>query len=372
MSKSAFWVLAFLITLTVLPGSAEVDILGYLENRFYLIHNGEESGPDIPETFNLAYYNRVRTRLKAQPAREVTVHLAVDFFSFQGIFTSPLGTTAETGETGSENPDIRINLDRAYVDLHFKSFDLTVGKQRVAMGVSYLWAPLDVFNRINVFEPKEEKPGVNAFRLYVPLGDFSSITGIFSPEDRFGTSKSGLRIKTQVLGTGLGFSFIHDGIRETAIYGLDLRGENFLGWWIEVGAFIGQEEKDLKTVLGFDYTFPLGMGLYWLNEFYYDSSGATDPELYRFDSLLEGNRFTLARLYFFSMLRYGFSDFISGTLAYIGNWTDGSYIINPGFQYDLFRNTSVSAGLYLPFGNAGGELNRTDRSVVYLWLKIYF
>jgi len=48
-------------------------------------------------------------------------------------------------------------LDRAYVDFNFPRFDITLGKQHIATGVSYLWAPLDVYNRVNIFNPAEEK-----------------------------------------------------------------------------------------------------------------------------------------------------------------------------------------------------------------------
>jgi len=65
------------------------------------------------------------------------------------------------------------------------------------------------------------------FRIYIPLGKSSSLTGVFSPEDNFNTSKSGLRAKTQVWGIDAALTFIRSGTTETSIYGLDLRGENF-------------------------------------------------------------------------------------------------------------------------------------------------
>lgn len=351
---------------------AEIDIFGYYENRFFLLDQRDIPWDNFKEKFKLGDYNRLRLKLKASPSKKVTVNAAVDFFSFHGIMKSPLGTYEGSGAEPPENEKVTIDLDRAYVDLYFKKFDISIGKQRVAMGVSYLWAPLDIFNRINVLEPKEEKPGANALKIYIPLGNVSSLTGVFSPEDDFHTSRSGFRAQTQVWGVDAAFTFIRSGNIETSIYGVDLRGENFIGWWLEAGYFVSPAQKDKKIVLGFDYTFPINRGLYWLNEFYYDSSGEKDSSTYDFNLLFSGDRFTLGQKYFFSMLRYAFSDFLSAAVSYIGNWGDGSYFINPTLQYEISQNVMISSGLYLPLGNKEGEFNSNNRNIFFIWLKVTF
>jgi hypothetical protein len=366
---------AFLLFFLILSSSflmADVDIFGYYENRFFLVNNHEKSWKNLKEKFSLGDYNRLRLKCEASPSKKVTVNVAVDFFTFHGIMTSPLGTYGDPNTSGSEKDNVKIDLDRAYVDLYFKKFDISIGKQRVAMGVSYLWAPLDVFNRVNLLEPKEEKPGANAFRIYIPLGKSSSLTGVFSPEDNFNTSKSGLRAKTQVWGIDAALTFIRSGTTETSIYGLDLRGENFFGWWIEAGYFVSPIQKDKKIVLGFDYTFPLKNGLYWLNELYYDSSGEKESSKYDFDRLFSGDRFTLGQKYFFSMLRYGFTDFTTASISYIGNLGDGSYYINPTLQYEISQNIFISSGFYFPLGKTDGEFNRSNQGIFFTWIKVNF
>lgn len=351
---------------------AEVEIFGYYENRFFLLDQRDIPWENFKEKFKLGDYNRLRMKLKASPSKKVTVNMAVDFFSFHGIMKSPLGTYEGSGAAAPENEKVTIDLDRAYVDLYFKKFDISIGKQRVAMGVSYLWAPLDIFNRINVLEPKEEKPGANAFKIYIPLGNVSSLTGVFSPDNDFHTSRSGFRAQTQVWGVDAALTFIRSGNSETSIYGMDLRGENFIGWWIEAGYFVSPAQKDKKIVLGFDYTFPINRGLYWLNEFYYDSSGEKDSAAYDFNLLFSGDRFTLGRTYFFSLLRYAFSDFLSASVSYIGNWGDGSYFINPTLQYEISQNILISSGLYIPLGKKNGEFRTNDRNIFFIWLKVNF
>lgn len=351
---------------------ADMDIFGYFENRFFLLNHLDMNWKNLNQKFSLGDYNRLRLKYQASPSEKVTVNVAVDFFSFHGIMTSPLGTYGDPAGADSETSKVKIDVDRAYVDLYFKRFDISIGKQRVAMGVSYLWAPLDIFNRVNIFEPKEEKPGANALRIYIPLGTYSSITGVFSPEEDFSSSKSGLRAQTQALGIDMAATVIRSGPVDTSLYGLDLRGENFIGWWIEAGYFVSPSAKDIKVVLGFDYTFPLKRGLYWLNEFYYDSSGEEDSSNYDYQRLLSGERFTLGQKYFFSMLRFSFTDFISAAVSYIGNWGDGSYILNPAIQYEISQNIMLSLGFYLPLGKKNSEFNRSNQNIFFVWLKVNF
>lgn len=351
---------------------ADMDIFGYFENRFFLLNHLDMSWKNLNQKFSLGDYNRLRLKYQASPSEKVTVNVAVDFFSFHGILTSPLGTYEDPSGADSETSKVKIDVDRAYVDLYFKGFDISLGKQRVAMGVSYLWAPLDIFNRVNIFEPKEEKPGANALRIYIPLGTYSSITAVFSPQEDFSSSKSGLRAQTHALGVDMAVTVIRSGPVDTSIYGLDFRGENFIGWWIEAGYFVSPAAKDEKVVLGFDYTFPLKRGLYWLNEFYYDSSGEEDSSNYDYQRLLSGERFTLGQKYFFSMLRYSFTDFISAAVSYIGNWGDGSYILNPTLQYEISQNIMLSSGFYFPLGKKNSEFNRSNQDIFFIWLKVNF
>jgi len=374
MKKNTVFTALFLI-LFILPTyslKADIDIFGYFENRFFLVDNRDVNWKNLKEKFELGDYNRLRLKYQASPSKKVTVNMAVDFFSFHGVMNSPLGTYGEPGTSVSGSDSVKIDLDRAYVDLYFKKFDITVGKQRVAMGVSYLWAPLDIFNRINIIEPKEEKPGANAFKIYIPLGTSSSFTGVFSPDNNFSSSKSGFRAQTQAAGVDMGLTVIRAGEIETSVYGLDLRGENFIGWWIEAGYFVSPLQKDKKIVLGFDYTFPIKNGLYWLNEFYYDSGGEKESSNYDFDLLFSGDRFTLGQKYLFSMLRFGFTDFISASFSYIGNWGDGSYILNPTIQYEISQDILVSSGFYFPLGKKDGEFSRGNRNIFFIWLKINF
>ncbi len=348
---------------------ADLETFGYYENRFFIVSSGTLSVHEFSENFSLGDYNRLRLQFKSSLSKNISLNLALDFFTFHGIIKGPLGVYESPGQTGLTSTE----LDRAYIDLYFPGFDITLGKQRVAMGVSHLWAPLDLFNRVNIFEPKEEKPGVSAIKMYVPLGEASSLTGVFSPEENFKTSKSGFRAQTLLKGLDIGVSLIRYGMKKQTIYGIDLRGENIIGWWLEGGYFSSPSENEIKIVLGFDYTFPYKRGIYWLNEFFYDESGVKDSAQYDYDKLLTGDRFTLGQKYYFSSLQFPFTDFLGAGMTYIGNWTDGSFILSPSIRYELSQNVTLNLGMFFLMGKKGGEFNREGANdIFFIWLKMNF
>ncbi len=364
MKRNSLLLCFIFLGLTVSLLYGKYEIFGYFENRLYILEN--------PEKIDIGDYNRLRLKQTFSPSKKVSVNVAVDFYTFHGVLKSPLGTTGGSDADETDREKIKIDLDRAYVDLHFKKFDMSIGKQRVALGVSYLWAPLDIFNRINLLEPKEEKPGANAFKLYIPLGPASALTGVFSPGSDTGSSSSAFRAQTQVFRVDSAITFIRSGSNDLSVYGLDLRGENLIGWWIEGGYLQSHNNSDIKLVVGCDYTFSLGNGLYWLNEFYYDSTGAKNPIDYNYEMLLSGKRFTLGRTYLFSLLNYSISQYWGAAFSYIGNLGDGSFILNPMIKYDISQDIQVYSGAYLPLGNHGGEFRHRNQKIFYIWLKVNF
>ena len=74
--------------------------------------------------------------------------------------------------------DVRLwaEVDRLNARFEHRRFSLTVGRQPITWGVNYFWPVLDLFGP---FSPaavdRDYKPGVDALRLSVPVGDFSEI-----------------------------------------------------------------------------------------------------------------------------------------------------------------------------------------------------
>ena len=68
-------------------------------------------------------------------------------------------------------------LDRCNIKVALNAVDLTLGRQAVTFGKAHFWNPLDLYLP---FDPdqfdRDYKPGVDALRADIPLGNFSGVT----------------------------------------------------------------------------------------------------------------------------------------------------------------------------------------------------
>jgi hypothetical protein len=71
-----------------------------------------------------------------------------------------------------EKPSFLFNItvDRLWIDFHFDNFQVTVGRQRINWGQTFVWNPDDIFNAYSFFDfDYVERPGSDAVRLqYFP------------------------------------------------------------------------------------------------------------------------------------------------------------------------------------------------------------
>jgi hypothetical protein len=136
-----------------------------------------------------------------------------------------------------ERPDraVLADVDRANATLHLARADVTVGRQAITFGKTYLWNPLDLFL---AFEPqqfdREYKPGVDAMRVDVPLGPFSGVNLVGAAgrtigatpaaRQRAGASWAGSAVVARAFTTVGGFDLALQG------------GKVFGGWQAGLGA----------------------------------------------------------------------------------------------------------------------------------------
>jgi len=71
-----------------------------------------------------------------------------------------------------------ITFDRLWLDFHYSKFQVTLGRQRINWGQTFVWNPNDIFNAYSFFDfDYIERPGSDAVRLqYFP--SFSSVAEI--------------------------------------------------------------------------------------------------------------------------------------------------------------------------------------------------
>jgi hypothetical protein len=61
---------------------------------------------------------------------------------------------------------LNTTIDRLWFDLHFNKFQITLGRQRINWGQTFVWNPNDIFNAYSYFDfDYVERPGSDAVRL---------------------------------------------------------------------------------------------------------------------------------------------------------------------------------------------------------------
>jgi len=61
---------------------------------------------------------------------------------------------------------LNTTVDRLWLDLHYNKFQITVGRQRINWGQTFVWNPNDIFNAYSFFDfDYVERPGSDAVRL---------------------------------------------------------------------------------------------------------------------------------------------------------------------------------------------------------------
>jgi|GEM_PF-857014 len=380
------------ILLLYLPAWAQPQFRGYLENRLFVTFlNNDFAASHLKNSMRFGDYNRARVIMSSAVSENSSLTLAVDHFTYHGYIIQQLRQTGTGGDSTATSIDQRIAVDRAYIRLYFSRVDVTIGKQRISWGRSMLWSPFDVFNRVNFFEPQEEKFGINAFRITIPTGTISMIDVVFAPEDRLDKSSAGIRALWNWHGVEFAVTaihFVHPLFRQN-IYGFEWKGDKEVGIWFE-GAYFNEKPFDsvillpanyFRWLIGLDYSFDVGNGLFIMAEYTHDESGEPDKTRYNYSHLFTGRRLLLARDYIYSSIQFRYSDLTSFSTTILSNMNDRSVFFMPGISYLIFPDSELRLGMFLAVTERGTEfnplpakdpLNRLGNSVLYAWLKVYF
>ncbi|KPK89783.1 hypothetical protein AMJ80_09315 [bacterium SM23_31] len=371
---------------------AQLQFRGYLENRFFITFlNNDFAASHLKNSMRFGDYNRARVIMSRSVSNKSSLTLGVDYFTYHGYIQQQLRQTGAVGDSIAASIDQRIAVDRAYIRLYFSRADVTIGKQRVSWGRSLLWSPFDVFNRVNFFEPQEEKFGINAIRITVPTGTTSMIEGVFSPKDRIDKSSAGIRALwnwRSVEFVVAAIHYVHPLFRQN-IYGFEWKGDKEVGIWFE-GAYFNEKPVDsgilhpvnyFRWLVGVDYSFDIGNGLYLMAEYTHDESGEPDKTQYNYSYLFTGRRFLLARDYMYGSVQFRYSDLTSLSTTILANVNDRSVFLMPGISYLIFPDSELRLGMFLALTEDGSEFNplpvddpynRLGNSALYAWLKVYF
>ncbi len=382
------------MTVILLSASAfsQPRFKGYIENRLYMtMLNNDFIPSNYKDNIRWGNYNRARVEMSADVSDNSYINLTVDYFNYSGYLLQLLRQPGSGDDPVTASNDERISVDRAYLKLYFSRADLTVGKQRISWGQSMLWSPFDVFNRVNFLDPQEEKPGVNAFRINVPLGVTSGFEAVFSPAATTRESRAGMRFIWNMFGTEFIGTTVHNvvGDLKQNITGFSFKTDMTLGLWFE-GAYFDEsplpgnffaENSYFKWLTGADYSFLVsGRTMYLQAEFTRDESGVTSKAEYNYLEALNRGRSLLARDYIYGSARYTYSDYTSFSSSVLCNLNDGGITFMPSVSHSIFPNSDITFGMYMALAEDGTEFNPmpvndpfnyAGNSIIYCWFKLY-
>ena len=302
-------------------------------------------------------------------------------------------------------------LDRFNTKFSLPWADLTIGRQAITFGKAYFWNPLDIFLPFDLRQfDRDYKPGVDAARVDIPLGDFSGInlvgalgreinaSGTFvGGEKDFDASWYGSAVLTRMFTNQYGWD-------------LALQGGKVYGGYQVGGVVVGEvgsvEVRGEAAYLFADKSQPLpppysgdlvehhltavfGLGHRFENalivEAEYLFNGAGDPNnldasLIRFNN---GASLHLSRHVVGLTASYEFYPILTGQLAWLFALAESSsQQIQPGLtcsladEVDLLLGASINIGAR-PEGDSAlspdlqSEFG-TYPDIYYLELKVYF
>lgn len=283
-----------------------------------------------------------------------------------------------------------IELDRLNLRWERSAFRLVIGRQTMTWGVNYFWPVLDLFAP---FAPervdREYKPGIDALRVTMPVGDFSEVEvaaagqGRRFPED-FSLGSLG---RFHVGGADLGYmggrfhtDHVIGGFLTTDLLGMGVRAE---AAFTESGDPRDAEidrDRFVRASAGFDRLLAATLTL--TAEAHYNGFGAKAPDGYErvamSDRVSRGEIPSLGRYYTGVSLAWQAHPLLMVSGVGLTNWGDRSVLLQTTGEWSATQNIVIQAGGILGFGAGLGPEGQVGSEYGFvpstLWgaFKVYF
>ncbi|MEM6704411.1 MAG: hypothetical protein AAF690_16965 [Acidobacteriota bacterium] len=256
------------------------------------------------------------------------------------------------------------DIDRFNVRFDGRHLRLTLGRQAITWGVNYFWPVLDLFAP---FSPeridRDYKPGVDALRLTVPVGQFSEIEvigalqGRETREDRSLAALGRFHLGNADVGFMIG-DFHRDRVLGAFLTG-DVRGSLLRA---EVSftstSDRAREEGDpddfVRATLGLDRL--LTQSLSFVFETTYNGYGTNEPAdilgLFGRERVRRGEITSFGRIASGVAVSWQTHPLLGLTGAALVSWSDGSVLLQPSGVWSLTNNGDLLFGGFLGLGDS--------------------
>lgn len=339
-----------------LDGKGEQEL--YNINRFRMtenIHEGNWFATAIGDIKNILGYDMIHS-ISYKTARTI------------GSDT-PFSTKTETYDY--TEGQIYAQLYRLYGGYADEKHRISLGLQKVSMGVGRIWNPTDLFNPKNplALEP-DEVYGTFALAYSYAPSSLSQITAVAAQR-----ADNSFKYAGRVKGY-LGFADAALDVvsaDDVTMIGYELEGELFQsgielrseGGWFNDKLL---QKQFFQGLIGADYAFENSLMLIgeWLH-----TSKTFEQELLLGTPSGAANNLVRAGDYIGLSCGYQFDPLLYGTLSTIVSADDGSFYIGPVLRYSLSDDMTMGLGAMLYTGESSSEFGDYGQTY-YLNIKVTF
>jgi len=250
---------------------------------------------------------------------------------------------------------------------------LSIGIQKISMGVGRIWTPTDLYNPRNAYalEP-DEVSGVLAARYTYSISDLSTLSTVVSMR-RDHTMKYAARFKGYLYFADVGLDVIAS--HDTLMIGYELEGNLFdtgAEWRSEGGYFRNSPMNAgfFQGVVGADYGFENGLTA--AVEMLYSSQTFSYQQLLENYDCEMANNMVMSPLYAGLTLQYDFNLVFSGSLLFIESFygPDSSFVA-PTVTYTLNDHHTLSVGAQFNVGPGNSEFGMQGDTFFLKWKASY-
>ncbi len=361
-----------LILLLALPASASAqlpvtDVYGYAKYLF-----GTTKYPFYNERF-VDHLIHARLNTRWYPLSSLTAALEFRFRAYYGESVEKIPNFLDQIKSHHQFADLDavlwdkgkslgyLETDRLWLDWVKDKFEVTVGRQRIAWGTSWVWNPTDLFNPQSPLDfDYEELPGTDALRFQYYTGPVTKVEAAVRPAktvDRMIAAGlvsfnnwdydfnliGGVKDNRWVVGGGWSGDILDAGFRGE--FTVTQKPETIqkyknlsviLPVYEPISSF---KDPVFSFVLSGDYTFP--NSFYIHTEVMYYNAGKTEyTGLYQQEALDLG-MLSPSRWSIYQEFSYDITPLLRGSLFGIFNPDDKSYVIVPSASYSVITNLDL-------------------------------
>lgn len=365
--------LLFLFSFTLISSSfaqlPSTEVYGYAKYLF-----GSTKYPIYSERLN---DNLIHARLNTRwyPLSSLTAALEFRFRAYYGDSVDKIPDFTDQIKTHHQFTNLDavlwnkgkslgyLETDRLWLDWVKGNFEVTLGRQRIAWGTSWVWNPTDLFNPQSPLDfDYEELPGTDAVRFQYYTGPVTKVEAAVRPAKTMDKVIAaglislnkwnydfniigGVKENRWVLGGGWSGDILDAGFRgEFTLtqksqlipkYGLL---HQFVPYYEPLSAF---NNPVFSFVLSGDYTFPNTFYIH-TEVLYYNNGKTTNTGLYQLEAT-ELGMLSASRWSIYQEFSYDITPLIRGSLFGIFNPDDKSYVIVPSASYSIITNLDLYA-----------------------------